>query len=329
MRNTPIRPVAIATVLLAAASLANVANAAALSHVEAGANAGVRGQPPVSNFDGNTVPYWRGGSANAASTSVRAQGMDGYRQVDVTGRASSRADFSAIRASASGDLGPLNDYLMPSGTAEGKGLGTLYLDWTISGAAGLVGSINVSGALFAAGYVGNPVSAVWGFGNAGVWAVLRKDCGVGQFCGVRSVLEARADGPQPVLGYQEKDYTLTLPVQAGDHVTLEYLVYAEAGGGGHAWAGTTPVDLLPGAAVAKQVLDADTDVRASAADSASFAQQIWLTGGLGLDNTEGLTLLADGRYGFGSAVATVPEPCTWMLSAIGLLGLVAWRRRSR
>jgi hypothetical protein len=324
MRTTPILSVATATFLLAATGLATEARAAARSHVEAWARADAPGMSTTQS-DGNVSPFWQGAYANRASATARAWGQLGDRQVDVMGRASSQADFSGISASARGDLGPLDDFLMPMGSASGKAMGQLLLDWTITGPAGMVGSITVSGSLFAASYVGNPLQATWAHGSASVMADLSKDCG-GPYCGVYSLLNADAGGPTPVVGYQQKDYTLTLPVRVGDRVTLNYLVTAVADGAATSWAGTIPVATLPGAAIAAAAFGAGTAASAAMDGSASFAQQIWLSAGLGLDNPEGLTLLADGHYGFGE-VTTVPEPGSGALFFAGLLALVALVRQ--
>lgn len=300
---------------------ASPAMAGAVSHVQTLARAYA---PNASDQQvKENQPYWANAAYNSLSAVALAEGVDlvGNR-VKVVGAAQGRADFSYIYASANGSAAGVTYGGLPAAMSNGQAGAILQMDWTISGASGVFGTIYVSGGLFAGGSVdASALGAGSGAASASVFAGLSKDGCVGAGCTDYSQLKVLLNDKENIYGAPTvgQMYTLAISVKPGDHVYLQYIAAVDAGGGYGAWAGTAPDLSLPGDAP-RSSLDA-----AASAGGQSYAQKVWLSPGLGLSGAEGLTLLDDGSYGFGNP-SLVPEPAS---AALLLAGLAVLARRRR
>jgi hypothetical protein len=296
--------------------------AGAVSHVQVLARAGA----PNSSDEQLKAnqPYWAPAAYNSLSAVALAEGVDlATNRVKVVGLANGRADFSYVGASAQSQAAGVDYGGLPAATSSGDASAILQMDWTITGASGVFGTIYVSGSLFAGGSVdANALGAGSGAASSSVYAGLSKDGCFGAGCTDYSQLKVLLDGKENINGGATvgKNYTLAISVKPGDHVYLQYIATAMAGSGYGAWAGTAPDLSFPGDAPVSAL-----SAEALAAGSASFAQRVWLSPGLDLSGAEGLTRLYDGSYGFGTP-SVVPEPASAMLLLAGLAA-VALRRR--
>ena len=264
------------------------------------------------------VPYWNRPFINGLSTHAKASGIDTWGSVaNAEANVQARADYSWVGVQAKSTAEGLNYFGQPWAAAgSGQAGAILQLDWVITGASGVFGTIQVSGAM--RGHVFGDTSIPGGSGAAGLMATLGKDgCYYGPTCLSSFSIDLKRSSDDPTHAttpYADRSYTLSLEVKPGDHIYLQYLAHAETYGNFSAGAGTS-VDLsMPGTARAGEGAGADLQ-------APSFAQIIQLSSGLGLSDTEGLTQLADGSYGFGE-VSAVPEPAAWalMLAGLPLLG---------
>lgn len=272
-------------------------------------------------------PYWANAAYNSLSALAVAEGVDMLgNRVKVVGQAQGRADFSYIYGYAHGSAAGVDYGGLPAAVSNGQAGAILQMDWTISGASGVFGTIYVSGGLFAGGSVdASLLGAGHGSASAEVFAGLSKDgCG-GAGCTDYSQLRVQLNDKENIHGAPTvgQMYTLAISVKPGDHVYLQYIAAVNAGGGYGAWAGTAPDLSFPGDAP-RSSLDSATSAT-SAGSQLSYAQKVWLSPGLGLSGAEGLTLLDDGSYGFGNP-SLVPEPAS---AALLLAGLAVLARRRR
>lgn len=269
------------------------------------------------------TPYWANPFINGLSTHAQASGIDTWGS-HVTGmsNAQARADYSWVGVQAKSSAEGLDFFGRPwaaVGSAQASAI--LQLDWVVTGASGVFGTIQVSGAMHA--HVFGDTS-VTGGGTADFMAALGKEgCYYGPTCVDSSSISLKRSSDDPdhaTTPYADRSYTLRLDVKPGDHLYLQYVATIQVGGNFSAGAGTS-VDLsMPGGL-------RTAEAGAAGAQAPTFAQIIQLSAGLGLSDTEGLTPLGDGSYGFGE-VSAVPEPGTGILT-LGGLALLGRRLRRR
>ncbi|WP_374662354.1 PEP-CTERM sorting domain-containing protein [Inhella sp.] len=247
-------------------------------------------------------------------------------QIVAQGLSSANASANGLRAEVWSSQQSLNPFQF--GVSNGSSEATVYFTTTVQGAPGATGTVRldtrfgvgVSPAPFGDGALFSGANLS---GNATLYAqtpaapACRGDC----FAQKAYSLNLR-DGDS-LFGQVDQAWSLEVQAKAGDLLTLQLTVTAQAGAGYAVsswfmspWSNVSP--FAAGAGI--DSLDAVPQDGATAGPLAS----LWLSPGLSLAPTDGLVLRPDGSYGF---TAPVPEPASALLLSLGL-GLTAWVRRT-
>ncbi len=248
-------------------------------------------------------------------------------QIVAQGLASATANANGLRAELWSSQQQLNPFQY--GSSNGRTEATLFFTTTVQGAPGTSGTVRLD-TRFGAGVIPAPAGGGARFSSASLsgFAMAYAQTPGGPACrgscaAQKSFSQNLRDGAS-LLGPVDQPWSLEILAKAGDLLTLQLTVTAHGdnGYGASSWFMSPWSNVSPFAAGAG--VDSFDAVPQDGANAGPLAA-LWLSPGLSLAPGNGLVQRVDGSYGF---AAPVPEPGTWLLMGVGLLGLVWLSRRA-